>query len=267
MIVRGVATENYSEKHVPSVVMPDTLYYFTTNLRWLLDILQYKMLSPRYCEEDISYLGIKNPSKIAIPMRCFCDIGMSKLSYHMEWYGDYGIAFEKAWCIAHGLQPLQYINSKSALKSDMAKCFKTAMSQLGKKLSKEEAIYRNFILHELMYYKPYQGKMENRRTKKMATKCLADECEWRYIPNTSSIGMPQVFVNNFGKLKDYSDALIHREETALKFEYSEIKHIIIKDLTEYEKVIQDMGKWSIDDIDRYTILSRIIVWDETRGDL
>ena len=266
MIARD-AIENISERHVSSVVMPDTLYYFTTDLKWLLDILQYKMLSPRYCEEDISYLGIRKPSKIAIPMRCFCDIGMSKLSYHMEWYGDYGIAFEKAWGKAHGLQPLQYINKDSALKLDMALSFRTAMGQVGKNLTKAETVYRNFILHELMYYKPYQGKMENRRTKKTETKCLADECEWRYVPKVSSIGMPQVLINNFGKLTDLSNSLNHREEIALKFEYSEIKHIIIKDLMEYEKVIQEIEKWGLDDIDRYTILSRIIVWNETRGDL
>lgn len=41
------------------------------------------------------------------------------------------------------------------------------------------------LLSQLVYMKPYSGKMENRLQKKTLEKCFTDECEWRYIPDVS----------------------------------------------------------------------------------
>lgn len=86
-----------NNEHVPSTIQPDTLFTFTTEFKWLISMLKNKMISPRYCSEDIEYLKIDGIKKIAYPMRCFCDINLQKLDYHMSWYGNYGIAFEKSW--------------------------------------------------------------------------------------------------------------------------------------------------------------------------
>ena len=266
VIIRG-ATENYTKRHVSSIVMPDTLYSFTSELKWLLDILQRKKIYPRYCEEDISYLKIRGYKSVAIPMKCFCDIAISKLGYHMEWYGNYGIAFPKAWGKENGLQQVQYLNDTSALCDDMTEVIKVSIKSLGNKSGVNEKLFRNFALHELMYYKPYQGKMKKRTTGKVENKCLADECEWRYIPQVSGINMPQIKFTNFEQLNDYSDTLSLYDDVALTFEYSDIKHIIIHDLTDYQKMINVIEEWDLDSTDKYTILSRIIIWDDTREDL
>ena len=39
--------------HVPSTINPDTLFTFTTQLEFLLKYLKNRMISPRYCEEDV----------------------------------------------------------------------------------------------------------------------------------------------------------------------------------------------------------------------
>ena len=231
-------------------------------------MLHKKRISPRYCEEDISYLKVKEHKSVAIPMKCFCDIAITKLGFHMEWYGNYGIAFPKVWGKKHGLQQVQYLNDASALRYDMTEALNASFKSMGKKCGVNESILRNYLLHELMYYKPYQGKMKKRTTGKMETKCLADECEWRYIPSVGHIeGMPTIMFSHFDRADDYSDALASYDEVALPFEYSEIKHIIIRDLVDYQNLITAIEGWSLSDTDKYTILSRIIVWDDTREDL
>lgn len=86
---------NKVPKHIPSKVHPDTLFTFMTDFGFLLGCLEHKMLSPRYCEEDVRYLNLRKVKSLAYPMKCFCDISLKKLKVHMDWYGDYGIAFRK----------------------------------------------------------------------------------------------------------------------------------------------------------------------------
>ena len=266
MIIRG-ATENYTKKHVSSIIMPDTLYHFTPELKWLLNMLRDKKLFPRYCEEDTSYLKIRELKSVAIPMSCFCDIAISKLGYHMDWYGNYGIAFPKAWGIEKGLQQVQYINEKSALCHDMKQAIKTVFKGFENEHDTSEKNLQNYVFHELMYYKPYQGQMKKRTTGKVEKKCLADECEWRYIPQVSKLKMPQITFHKFDLLDGYSDTLSKYDALALTFDYSDIKHIVIRDLADYQIMINDMEQWNLNREEKYTILSRIMVWDDTREDL
>ena len=65
--------------HTPSVIQADTLFTFMTELRYLLSILENRMISPRYNDETINYLRIPKIKKIAFPMKCFCDIPLSKI--------------------------------------------------------------------------------------------------------------------------------------------------------------------------------------------
>lgn len=57
--------------HTPSVIQADTLFTFMTELRYLLSILENRMISPRYNDETINYLRIPKIKKIAFPMKCF----------------------------------------------------------------------------------------------------------------------------------------------------------------------------------------------------
>ena len=93
------ATIEYASPHVPSAIQADTLFTFMPRLDFLLPTIKTAMIFPRYCEEDISYLGIEGFSKIAYPMKCFCDINMHRLEAHLSCYGYYGIAFSKEWGI------------------------------------------------------------------------------------------------------------------------------------------------------------------------
>lgn len=258
-----------SQKHVPSRIQPDTLFTFTTELRWLLKSLQYKMLSPRYCEEDIRYLKISDMKRIAYPMKCFCDINLHKLAYHMEWYGDYGIAFEKDWGMKKNIQPVHYLNEQANLRKDISETFRSVLRENIDNESKCHQKLKNYLLHELMYYKPYQGKFRNRKTGKFAKKCFADECEWRYIPDVSKIHFPAVIAEenilNAGLLINYSNAMDGNIKVSIPFTYPEIKYIILKTHEDFRELIQAIDGWGLGD-EKYVLLSKVLIWEQSKGD-
>jgi hypothetical protein len=179
----------------------------------------------------------------------------------MEKYGHYGIAFPKQWGIEKGIQPVQYINDVSNLCIDMAEAMGVALRKKAKS-SDSEIVFKNFILHQLLYYKPYQGKM-----KKGNKKCFEDEREWRYIPNLTSIEMPQVILDKLENIEDYNNALTLHSEIALGFDYKDIKHIIIPNMSDFDFLLRYIDNWNIETSERNILLSKLIVWDEIGGDL
>ena len=121
-----------------------------------------------------------------------------------------------------------------------------------------------------MYYKPYEGRIKNRNTGKNSRKCFTDECEWRFIPNVTSFDFQEIYIDktiiNSGALNEYSNSMNGVPEVSLGFEYSDIKYIIVKtsdDLNELRRRIAGLGK-TADEI--YQLISKVIVWDNSKGD-
>ena len=249
--------------HTPSTIQADTLFTFTRELEFLIPYIKTKMISPRYCIEDISYLKIPKLKKIAFPMKCFCDINMHRLDAHLGWYGYYGLAFTKAWGMSKGIQPIQYINQKSALRDDFTKAFKAALSNPAKHKNSAQEKMQNFLLHELMYYKPYDGKMENRNTGKTKTKCFTDECEWRFVPDVTIRGFEPALhgdmILNAGVLDEISNSMSGIADISLQFEYDDLKYIIVKTKADFEKLVQEIS--DLDDTIQHELISKIIIWD------
>jgi len=233
-IIQPIGNAVFSEKeiskfeHVPSKQHPDTLFSFMGKLAYLCDIIEHKMIPPRYCVEDISYLNIDGLEKIAFPMRCFCDISLHKLSEHLGCYGQYGIAFTKVFGKDHGIQPLQYINEKSELRKDFTETFNTVFKSTCKDDDFKTA--KNMLLHQLMFLKPYQGPFENRVTKTIEQRCFTDECEWRFVPKVSHLDLHQVIYEekdlNASVLGLFNKVIMHESSVSINFEYEDIKHCI-----------------------------------------
>ena len=97
------------QEHISSTLQPDTLFHFMERVEWLIEIIKNKHMPARYCQEDIRYLSINGIERIAVPMRCFCDIRLHDLPAHIEYYGACGIAFPKQWGMKKGIQPIHYI--------------------------------------------------------------------------------------------------------------------------------------------------------------
>lgn len=259
------------KKHVPSTIQADSLFTFTTKLEYLITMIKNKRVSARYCEEDLSYLNIPNLKKIAFPMKCFCDINMHRLEIHLMFYGYYGLAFEKSWGMQKGIQPIQYVNPDSDLKQDFVESFSAAMNLDVQDENSPQAKMQNFLLHELMYYKPYAGTIKNRITGEVQTKCFTDECEWRFIPNVVKTGFHQILrdeeIINSGSLKLLSDSLEKVVDSSLAFNYEDIKYIIIEKFDDYKILCDVIKNMAILEDEKFLLISKIFIWEKLRGDL
>lgn len=248
----------------------DTLFTFTSEVDYLITTIKNSMVSPRYCAEDLGYLKIRGIKKMAFPMKCFCDVNLHKLEDHLVWYGYYGLAFSKEWGMQNKIQPIQYINPDSELRKDFADAFSAALKVDASKQTVAQQKMKSFLLHQLMYYKPYSGMFENRNTKKRFNKCFTDECEWRFIPDVTVAGFQQVYYDqniiNAGVLNDMSNAMSGIADISLPFEYSDIKYIIVKNSSDFAKLTAAITELGLDDIAEHELISKIIIWENSKGD-
>ncbi len=259
-----------TQKHIPSKIQADTLFTFTTELDYIIPIIKCKMVSPRYCEEDIKYLKIPHFKKIAFPMKCFCDINMHRLEEHLQWYGYYGLAFSKAWGMQKQIQPIQYINPDSNLRKDFSTAFSAALKLDMQKESKAQLKMKSFLLHEMMYYKPYEGKMKNRNTGRIEKKCFTDECEWRFIPEVAKVGFEPVYYDknilNAGVLSELSNSMFGIQEISLNFDYADLKYIIVKTVSDFDVLAKEIVSLGLNKSEEHQLISKVIIWDLSKGD-
>ena len=257
-------------QHIPSKIQADTLFNFCPKLEYLEEPIKTKMLSARYCDEDIRYLKLGKVKRIAFPMKCFCDINMHKLEEHLSWYGYYGLAFKKEWGMKTGIQPVQYVNQDSELIKDFSESFRNALKINKIKQTKREKILKNYLLHQLMYLKPYSGKIKNRNTDKIERKCFTDECEWRFIPNVSTLGYKQIYFDeqilNGGNLNDISNSMVGKKEISLNFSYDDLKYIIVKNKEDIEMISDKIMKMNLKKEEKRLLISKIISWELSGGD-
>lgn len=259
--------------HVPSRIQPDTLFHFMSRLDYLIATLNKKAIYPRYCKENLRYLRLSDIKEIAFPMSCFCNIGLQKLENHMACYGYYGIAFPKSWCMQNGFLAVHYLNKDAELVRDIRSAFNAALRSLNEKRNKNEKTLSNYLLHQLMYYKPYQDRIEYRVDGKRRMKCLADECEWRRIPSPEDFSLPLILKDEWqlkNHLRKYNDAISDINKTSLKFDYKDLKYIMVENMASFDKLSKEIMSWQNDRLissqECNLLLSKTLVWDEIKGD-
>ncbi len=293
LFAREPVEEVSAQDPPPSQLHANALFNFVTELRWMLDSLKRRMVTARYCIEDIRSFKIPGLSMAAYPMRCFCDINMHNLSEHMGFYGSYGLAFTKEWGMRMGIQPLQYMNGDSPLCKDMAEVMGLALSQPdvrtedGSEVSATYNMQKSYILHQLLYWKPYSGEIENRVKKEICDKCFADEFEWRFIPNLTDLGMKiiepfpdeDVLISGTKEevrkakemfksgLRVYNETLEGNESASVRFTYDDLKYIILEKESDFTTFLQEIKSWDMDAAAHDSLLSKVIIWKKLEGDL
>ena len=256
--------------HVPSEIQADTLFTFMPQPEFLYTIIRKSMISPRYCTEDISYLQIDGISRVSIPMKCFCDINLHRLGKHLDCYGYYGIAFTKEWGMQRHIQPILYFNPASDLRTDFTDAFNHAIGTAGISNTETERRLKGFMLHQLMYSKPYSGGFLSRVDGKEHERCFTDECEWRYIPNLDKSDFPTMYFDDqlikLGVPNEMSAAMARESSLALQFDYSEVKHIIVRCRDDFHTLTAIIEELPIERSTMYDLISKVIVWEEAKGD-
>lgn len=218
-------------------------------------ILKNRAIIPRYVIEAVKYLNIKELDQICFPMTCFCDIPFSKVSTHMSHYGEYGIGLDKTAVLKkYTIQPVHYMNEKSALTADFREAF-GSFYKTEEKFFQGSRTLLNYVASTLMFMKPIWGYENGREY------VYQDECEWRYIPSTNfpkslQLILPQSETSETGKNK-YSEAIGQHPECWLQFEWSEVKYIIVPDEAAVKNTIQTIESLELDENERHMLISKI----------
>lgn len=203
-----------------------TLFHFTKNIDSLCGILERGFL-PRYCLEDISWLESDTTTSVALPIVCFCDIPLGRISDHIGFYGSFGIGLTKSWAIANGLNPLLYVSSTSTFSSHFTQLLKTFTPILEPKSEGESADVDYYLSprHVVAFMKPLEGTIISNG--EPISKDFYQESEWRYVAQPK--GIPD-FINGISFadqefLKEKNLALA--QECALSFSPSDVRYIFV----------------------------------------
>ena len=292
----------------------NTLFHFVTKREYLESILLRRAIIPRYCVETVDYLNINSGGRefkeVAILQKCFCDIQIHKLAEtfsvkgvgesfdsldenekhavennntHFAYYGEFAIAFSKRWGEQNNLQPVHYINRDS----QFAKDFISLFAQI---LNKEDVPedYSQDIINRLAYIKPLRGIMRRTITRKDSQRVVVelyknfhDECEWRYIPNTSALeGLKLESIIANPNIIDKCDLINNSLENEsyrelwLTFSYDDIRYIIVPDAQariELIKTIMDLSDDCFENkeeinLQKNVLISKILVLEEIGKD-
>lgn len=242
----------------------NSVFHFMKKPEYLLDVLSKKKISPRYNVEEAEHYGISGLYNIAFPMICFCDIKLHRVFEHAEYYGNYAIAFSKEFSINHRIQPITYINEQSELFSKIKSSLKTAYDMVEKDSSNEFECFSDAAVYSMAFMKRLSGIQDGKE------KNFHDEQEWRYVPDFSKHEIQLFLVNTELEkdlLKNYNDTLAELDDVSIRFEYNDVKYIVVEKESDREICINTIMKSSECDHDKLILVSRIITFDDIRGDM
>ena len=276
-----------------ATIKSNSLFHFTPKEEYLLDILENGFW-PRYCSEDIEWLIPKdfknelekqeednslktlikeliksNISSIAYPMSCFCDIPLSKITAHTDFYGGFGLGMTKEWGIRKRLNPIFYLSDNSII-PNLIQSFllKTAPIDFWKSIQSEKTT-QNTIVQLMKFLKPLRGKMKVNG--KEVTKNFDEECEWRYAPASDENNLfpnflPNFLANNNEELQDSN--IVTKKVASLNFEPSDIKYIFVPEDSNIPTIINKINTifTNYPEHERLLLLSKVISLDTIRKD-
>ncbi|CAM3835911.1 abortive infection system antitoxin AbiGi family protein [Aquirufa aurantiipilula] len=215
-----------------------TLFNFTESLDYLINNLREGF----YCSNTFEKLPLRN-NGYRVAMACFCDIPLSLIKEHFDWYGRYGIGIKRTYARELGVKPVWYVTSES---------------QLVKSLIKNKELNEYERKHLLPYLKQFIGNQEYKDGKEKRKK-FYDEREWRYIPNNSLV--EPLFSTNRKSIPQNKD-----EKHRMKLNLSAIEYIIINKENEFDKITPILKTLSNENVRFEVLLSKIITSKQIERD-
>ncbi len=230
----------------------DNLFHFTSKLEYIIEILKNKFFVARYVYEEIPSFKFK----LAIPMKCFCDIPLGQIKKHLKHYGNYGIGITKSFAMSNYIGPVFYVHDNS----DALLSYETYLSNNGTE---------NLNMTLLPYFKKYDEIKLSNNERKIRNR-LYDEREWRFIPENSNIE----FLDNIDNIQNFLD---HKNNDLsndpnfknhiLKFEYSNLSYIFLRTEKDIKEVYETIYKNNtIDDMTKAKLMSKIITSKQIERD-
>lgn len=239
-----------------------TLFHFTKNSDIVKKILMNGFW-PRYCLEDLSWY-IYNVGYVAFPIICFCDIPLSRIREHVDFYGEYGIGVTRDWALANSLNPVSYISRTSNYASSVNNLYRNIDS------TGEKQYYQgvnNDLNMLLSHFKPLTGKMFI--SGESFEKEFYQENEWRFVPNKENM-IPWISKTDFENTEHLDKVnAITKEKFSLKLTPKDIKYIFVKTDSDIPEMINFIQS-SLDhfsNADLKILMSRIVSLENISEDL
>jgi len=240
-----------------------TLFHFTKNSNTLELILKTGFW-PRYSLEDIGWLGYSKNEYMAYPMVCFCDIPLSRISEHVEFYGNYGLGMSKEWAQTKGLNPVNYIVKNNNLK-DTFRGIDTLATKFNDEGLKKElwSYYRRLVA----FTKPTTGNMLVDGN--LIQKDFYQESEWRFIPMHENV-KTHLRRSTFEETNNIIEANeMTQKHCMLKIEPKDIKYIFVKTDNDIANIINFIQK-ELDNypgVDLKILMSRVVSLESLQKDI
>jgi hypothetical protein len=248
------------------VISANTLFHFTKDLDELVSIFE-DFFVPRYCLEDYSgiFHGSGMAMRIAFPMTCFCDLPLSQLHEHLDFYGGYGIGMKKEWGMMRGINPVLYMHRES----DLSGCISALATELNEKDAGGRKNLR-YLMKVLRHIKPYEGEVQ--KDGKWVLKRFYDEREWRWVPfltGNDNDEIPSLTEDEYNDPDIRSRADLELARTVrLDFGPGDVKYIVVRSEDEVSKVIKRIssinGIYTKDDIK--SMCTRILCSEQIKTD-
>lgn len=215
----------------------NTLFHFTKNLESIKSILK-NGLYPRYSLEDLRWHGV-NDKYMAWAMSCFCDIPLSRITEHTDFYGSYGLGITRDFAMKNGFSPVIYIMKDGYMDGHLRSIY-YLVYDAAEEGKKDGAI--EISLKLLRHIKPIEGKMNV--AGKTVEKEFYVENEWRYVPEDASPMTLDVYENKEQRDKHNQYA----EKYGLTVTPSDIKYIFVKNDADIPGLVNFIN----DDLDHFS---------------
>lgn len=222
-------------------ISSSTLFNFTDSIDRLINNLKQGI----YCHNTLEKLP-GNRHEYRVPMACFCDIPLSLISDHFEWYGSYGIGVKREYARELKAQPVHYITSENLFIKNLVK-------------DKTFSEYNRKYL--IPYLKKFSGDQLFPPSKINRRKKFYDEREWRFIPD------PKLTEIYFGEksIADKKEASQPKLRFPLKLK--EIEYIIIENESDFEIIIPELRRISEQKNVKFeTLIAKIITAKQIKKD-
>jgi len=220
-----------------------SLFTFTSELKYLIEMIE-NGITPRYVFETMPY-GKKS---YIIPMKCFCDIPLSKAKKHMDWFGKFGLGINKNYLAKMGVTTVLYIHEKSRI-------------NLFKNLKSNAEI--NKLIPLLKRYHGKDVKINQDGIINRKIRHFYEEREWRYIPPNICFE-----IINVSKIEEGINIVRKKNidfpynKNSINLDYNFIEYIIIRDKNDIPELRNHLRKlFQIDELFE-AILMKIIISEQ-----
>ena len=234
---------NYNETLSSSV-----FFTFTHELDFLLDMLS-NGIKPRYSFESLP----NNSRHFMLPMKCFCDIPLSKTKVHLDWYGYYGLGVRQETLKKIGVTPVLYVHE-------------TSVKEILKPLLENPKSEKLVALTKKYFGTTY--RLLNDGSYQRTSRKYYDEREWRYVPVDTKL---EWFPKSIGIKEGLALARKRNEKHpydghSIQLDFQDIEYIIIKDLKDVAPLRKALRKKFPDEVDFELIMTKVLTAKQIKKD-